>query len=128
MLNRAANTSLWAPVRRELLDGPISALLRYALLLLVLCLVGCLYLLQTNELARLNERTLSLEAKTTQLETQNLTLKIQLAQWNSPGHVRSEALKQNYVRNPDVLYVNTSGATNATAGLPAPVGQTAEAR
>lgn len=128
MLNRVATPSTWAPVPRELLNGPLTALLRYALMLMALCLIGCLYFLQANELARLNEETLALERQAAQLEIQNLTLKIQLAQWNSPAHVRSEALKQNYVKNPNVLYVTLPETQDGTASLPAPLNQTAQAR
>lgn len=131
MLNRIASTPTWAPAhwgawRRELLTGPLSALLRYVLALLVLCLVGCLYLLQANDLARLNEDIVQLEAQAAQLEQQNLALKLQLAQWNSPAYIRDEALKRNYVKNPDVLYVNIDTATDATTGVQS-VTQTAQA-
>ncbi len=127
MLNKTATTSIWAPVRPELLDGPTSALLRYALTLLMLCLISCLYFLQANELARLNEETLSLEVRAAQLESQNLTLKRQLAQWNSPAYVRGEALRQNYVRNPSILYVNITGTEGRAANAPQSESQTAQA-
>lgn len=124
MLNKVATPATWAPARwdgwrRGLLAGPTSALLRYALALMILCLITCLYLLQANQLARLNEATLRLQQEAAQLERQNLTLKLQLAQWNSPAYVRHEALKRNYVRDPSVLYVFVPAAQDAAGPSPA---------
>ena len=131
MLNRVATPSPWAPVnwgawRRALLDGPAAVLIRYALVLVLLSVIACLYFLQTNELARLNEETLRLEQQAAQIEGQSIALKLQLAQWNSPGYVRGEALKQNYVRNPNVLYINPAAPLDATASQPQPASQTVQ--
>lgn len=133
MLNRVATTPTWAPVRwgnwrGKLLDGPASMLIRYALGLVILCLAGSLYFLQSNALARLNEETLRLEQQAAQLERQNMALKLQLAQWNSPAYVRGEALKRGYTEDPRILYVDVTPAHDTTAAAPQEVTQTAQTK
>lgn len=102
MLQRPISAPVWSPVRRiaarlGAATGPFSGLLRYVLIVGLLCAVGCVYLWQVNDLSTIHDDTAALQLKAQHLEEQNVTLAIQLAQWNSPAYVDRRSGEEGYV-------------------------------
>ena len=105
MLHRPTSAPLWSPARWRnqrsgLLTGPTSNLLRYVLLAAFLTAIGCAYLWQVNSLSTTYDNTLALQSEAYRLETQNVILAEQLAQWNSPAYVDKRSVEEGYVVAP----------------------------
>ncbi len=102
MLHRPASAPVWAPARwlhqrRGALTSPTSNLLRYVLAAAILTAIGCAYLWQVNSLSDIHDKTVVLQREARQLETQNVTLAEQLAQWSTPAHVERRSADEGYV-------------------------------
>lgn len=92
MLNRAMSSPTWTPSRwtnwrRTLSRKDTASLLRYVLVVAVLCLVGCLYLWQVNDIKNISNDTVDLRVEASALEAVNVSLMQQLAQWQSPAYI-----------------------------------------
>ena len=92
MLNRAVSAPTWTPSRwtnwrRTLSRKDTARLLRYVLAVVVLCLIGCLYLWQVNDIKNISNDTIQLRVETSALEATNVSLMRQLAQWQSPAYI-----------------------------------------
>jgi len=79
------------------LTSPTSNLLRYVLAAAILTAIGCAYLWQVNSLSDIHDKTVVLQREARQLETQNVTLAEQLAQWSTPAHVERRSADEGYV-------------------------------
>jgi hypothetical protein len=101
MLQRVSTTSVLAPGRltgwRGLWSGPNSALLKYLLIVGLLCAAGCIYFVQMNDLTDIHQATLRLERRAEALEQQNIELALQWAHWNTPSYIQQRAEAQKFV-------------------------------
>lgn len=99
--------------RRGLLTGATSALLRYILIVAVLCAVGCLYYLQMNSLAALHTQIVKLQKQAQTLEQHNVELARQWARWNTPSYIEAQADAAGYAVPTAVIRVNPDGVASS---------------
>jgi len=126
MLQRITTTPPAAPGRlagwrRGLLTGASSALLRYILIIAVLCAVGCLYFFEMSRLSDLHGKIIGLGAQAEVLEQSNIELARQWARWNTPSYIEAQAEAAGYVVPTVVIRVDSQTASGAalTASAPA---------
>ncbi len=126
MLQRITTTPPAAPGRladwrRGLLTGASSALLRYILIIAVLCAVGCLYFFQMSRLSELHRDIIKLGVQAEVLEQSNIELTRQWARWNTPSYIEEQAEAAGYVVPTVVIRVAPQTASGAalTASAPA---------
>jgi len=107
MLNR---TSLTTPAMRlnwgallrglitgRLLAGPNAWLMQLTLIAVVVSLLACAYLWQSSALRDIQKDTRMTEEKLTDLEHQNVSLMLQVAQWNAPAYIEEKARREGMV-------------------------------
>lgn len=117
MLQRITSTPTIAPGRptswrRGLLTGANSALLRYILIIAILCAVGCLYYLQMNRLSELHSGIIALNAQAHTLEQRNVELARQWARWNTPSYIEAQADAAGYAAPTAVIRVDSGTAAD----------------
>lgn len=110
MLQRITTTPLAAPGRlvgwrRGLLTGASSALLRYILIMALLCAIGCVYFLQMSRLSDLHREIVRLGEQAEVLEQGNIELTRQWARWNTPSYIEAQADAAGYVVPATVIRV-----------------------
>lgn len=115
MLNRSSLPPITAPAdwvswREGLLAGPVSALLRFLLVLAIISAITCLYVWQASTISAIGYQTDVLQAKVAYLEQQNVELMLQVAQWNAPGYVEDQARQQGLVPGELPVYVEVPDA------------------
>jgi hypothetical protein len=98
--------------RRGLQTGATSALLRYILIVAVLCAVGCLYYLQMNSLSDLHDDILVAQGRARTLEQYNVELARQWARWNTPSYIEAQADAAGYAVPTAVIRVDPNGAAS----------------
>jgi hypothetical protein len=81
----------WSAGWRAALSGPFTLLLRYVLVLIVLCAIGCLYLWQASDISQLNKQTQRVLYEARNVEATNASLMTQFAQWNGPAYIERQA-------------------------------------
>jgi cell division protein FtsL len=104
MLNRTSLTTPdlplhWGALLRglltgRLLTGPNAWLLQLTLIAVMVSLMACIYLWQSSELRDIQEDTRITELKLSALERQNVSLMLQVAQWNRPAYIEEKARRQ----------------------------------
>lgn len=112
MLQRSTLTNSWLQWRHGALAGPTTALLRYVLILGLICAVACLYFLQANRLSRLDKATVSMAERAAALELENIELTRQWAQWNTPSYIQTRAKEAGFVT--DGLVIRTQRPVDGT--------------
>ncbi len=107
--------------RRGLLTGASSALLRYILIIAVICAVGCLYFFQMSRLSELHRDIIKLGVQAEVLEQSNIELTRQWARWNTPSYIEAQAEAAGYAVPTVVIRVDPHTASGAalTANAPA---------
>ena len=80
--------------RAALRTGPTSGLLRFVGLLIAVCALANLYLWQASLVSSMQDEVAAAQAAITRLERENVSLMLQVAQWNSPGHIKDVAQQQ----------------------------------
>ena len=88
MLNRSSLTTPalrlnWGALLRGLLAGPNAWLMQLTLIAVVISLLTCVYLWQSSALRDIQKDTRNTEQELTGLERQNVSLMLQVAQWNA---------------------------------------------
>jgi predicted PurR-regulated permease PerM len=122
MLNRAVSSPTWAPSRwaewrRGLSTRQAAILLRYVLVVAVLCAAGCLYLWQVNTISILSNETMKLERQARDKEAANVLLMQQLAQWESPAYIDQRVRALGMAPAGPPLRVKVSGADRSQAAV-----------
>lgn len=115
MLHRTTSTSAWWPGRwpawqRGVRTGLNSALVRYLLILVAVCALGCVYLWEANNLSQLYGEISRKERQIYMLEAENIRLAEQSAQWNAPGHVEQRMRAEGFVNAHSVIYAQFPAA------------------
>ncbi len=99
MLNRtAANPVSW-PIRWPTWQRSQHAealLVRYLLVVLAICALGCIYYWQASELRALQKEIIRVEQQVYLLERENIRLAEQAARWNSPAYVEKRMREEGY--------------------------------
>jgi hypothetical protein len=133
MLNKAVSSPTWTPSqrfswRRILSRKETVILLRYVLVVMVLCAVGCLYLWQVNSIKNISDQTIALQSQAGDLEAANTSLMLQLAQWQSPAYIDRRARERGSAPVVDPLRVKLTSAvrTQPIAGTEPGVQRVAE--
>lgn len=109
MLHRSASTAVWWPKRwptwqRSLQASFNLALVRYLLVLVGLCTLGCIYIWQANDLSQLHSEIMRLEWQASNLEAENMRLAQQSAQWNAPNYIEQRMQEEGFVDAQSVVY------------------------
>ena len=102
MLNRSSLTTPalrmnWGALLRGLLAGPNAWLMQLTLIAVVVSLLACAYLWQSSALRDIQKDTRQTEQELTDLERQNVSLMLQVAQWNAPAHIEEKARREGMV-------------------------------
>ncbi len=116
MLNRTTvSTPLaWGALRKRLLAGPNAWLSQLVLIAVMVSLLACAYLWQSNAISDIEGDTVVTLQKTAKLERSNTDLMLQLARWNHPAHIEQEARKQGMVpARPALVMQSPSQTTHA---------------
>lgn len=130
MLNRTSiptpnARTAWGAVLRGLFAGPSAWLIRLALITVVVSLLMCVYLWQVTTIQDIETDTRDIQQKIDQLEHDNVTLMLQLAQWNHPAFIERTARQQGLTpgKAPLVMHVPLAaeprGPGEATTDVPA---------
>ena len=130
MLNRTSiptpdARTAWGALLKGLLAGPSAWLIRLALITVVISLLMCVYLWQVTTIQDIERDTRVTQQKIDQLEHDNVTLMLQLAQWNHPAFIERTARQQGLApgQAPLVMHVPLAAerpsAAEATADVPA---------
>lgn len=99
MLNRAITVPSYAPNwwtawRAVLTARQPKLLLRYVVVLVVLCVLGCIYLAQMNVITNLSSKTYEAKLEAVDLEAENASLMLRLAQLETPAAIAAQANAQ----------------------------------
>jgi len=126
MLQRITTTPPAAPGRlagwrRGLLTGANSALLRYILIIAVICAVGCLYFFQMSRLSDLHREIIALGEQAEILEQKNIELTRQWARWNTPSYIEAQAEAGGYTVPAAVIRVAPQPVAGPVLAAGAPV-------
>ena len=102
MLNRSSLTTPalrlnWGALLRGLLAGPNAWLMQLTLIAVVISLLACVYLWQSSALRDIQKDTRNTEQELTGLERQNVSLMLQVAQWNAPAYIEDKARREGMV-------------------------------
>ena len=102
MLNRTSLTTPalrlnWGALLRGLLAGPNAWLMQLTLIAVVVSLLACAYLWQSSALRDIQKDTRQTEQKLTDLEHQNVSLMLQVTQWNAPAYIEEKARREGMV-------------------------------
>jgi len=102
MLNRSSLTTPalrmnWGALLRGLLAGPNAWLMQLTLIAVVVSLLACAYLWQSSALRDIQKDTRQTEQELTDLERQNVSLMLQVAQWNAPAYIEEKARREGMV-------------------------------
>jgi hypothetical protein len=102
MLNRSSLTTPalrlnWGALLRILLAGPNAWLMQLTLIAVVISLLACVYLWQSSALRDIQKDTRNTEQALTGLERQNVSLMLQVAQWNAPAYIEDKARREGMV-------------------------------
>ena len=84
----------WDALRNDLSAGTLASLLQFLLVLVLTCAATCVYLWQTSTISDSTTAVGDMQAELRDLERSNVTLMLQVAQWNSPPYIEQEARKQ----------------------------------
>jgi ABC-type nickel/cobalt efflux system permease component RcnA len=106
----------WGALRNSLFAGPNAWLKQLVLVFTIACLLTCAYLWQSSAIAAIQKDTRRAEVKSAQLERTNVVLMLQVAQWNSPAHIREKARQGKLTPAPAPLVIE---APIAPAAAPA---------
>ena len=115
MLNRAVSSpvltpSRWITWRRTLSRKDTAILLRYVLVVAMLCAIGCLYLWQVNDIKNISDETIWLQKRSGRMEAENVSLMLQLARWQSPAHIDRRGRELGFVPSDEPLHVKLAPA------------------
>ena len=102
MLNRTSLTTPalrlnWGALLRGLLAGPNAWLMQLTLIAVVVSLLACAYLWQSSALRDIQKDSRQTEQEVTDLERQNVSLMLQVAQWNAPAYIEEKARREGMV-------------------------------
>jgi cell division protein FtsL len=94
--------------QRALATRPTSQLLRFLLVLLLLCGLTCLYLWQASTVTDIQQHISELNLESAEYERANVTLMLQVARWYSPEYVIREATAQGMHPNVNPVFVTVA--------------------
>ena len=129
MINRMTSSpTTWEPGQwlhspQDILGRQTSTLVRYVLVVICVCAIGCLYLWQTSTMAEIGRQTNALKAEAARLEAETSFLMGHLAQWYSPAYIDQRSQELGLTRKIEPVYVKIQPAAPAetqdaeTAGL-----------
>ncbi len=89
-------------------QGPLADLFRFLAVVALLCIVSCLYFWQASSITTIRNETASLHQEAEMLERDNAALMIQVAAWNRPEHIRTEALARGMAPAAESAYVQVA--------------------
>jgi cell division protein FtsL len=84
----------WDALRNDLSAGTLAWLLQFLVVLVLVCAATCVYLWQTSTISDSTTQVRDMQVELRDLERSNVTLMLQVAQWNSPPYIEQEARKQ----------------------------------
>ncbi len=119
MINRVTSSpATWEPGQwlnspQELLGRQTSTLVRYVLVVVCVCAIGCLYLWQTSTMAEIGRQTRALKTEAARLEAETAFLMGQLAQWYSPAYIDQRSQELGLTRKIEPVYVKIQPAATA---------------
>ena len=119
MINRVTSLPTpWGPSQslnspQDISGRQVSTLVRYVLVVICVCAVGCLYLWQTSTMAEIGRQTRALEAEAARLEAETSFLMGQLAQWYSPAYIDQRSQELGLTRKIEPIYVKIQPAAMA---------------
>ena len=89
------------PARRADATEPATAatsgLLRFLILLAVICGLTCLYVWQANSISSIRDETQSVLAEVQVLERQNVSLMLEYTHWDTPDYIEAESSQAGMV-------------------------------
>ena len=80
-----------ASLHKNLFAGPYAWLAQVVVIFVIGCLLACVYLWQSSAISDIQDQTQQIEAKSGQLEHDNVALMLQVAQWNRPDYIADKA-------------------------------------
>ena len=116
MINRVTTSpTAWGPGQwlntpQDILGRQTSTLVRYVLVVICICAIGCLYLWQTSTMAEIGRQTRALETEAARLEAETSFLMGQLAQWYSPAYIDQRSQELGLNRKIEPVYVKLQPA------------------
>jgi cell division protein FtsL len=117
----ATNTSSTTVTPAEMRGWNASTLLRFLAVVIVLCVLACLYFWQLNNITTIRRQTTDFQKQTRDLEHANAALMLQVAAWNRPDYIQTRANALGLVPASQTAYVQLQAAppTARTAVAPA---------
>lgn len=126
MLNRTSIPTplpqmTWGVFRQGLSVGPNALLLQLMLIFVAASVLACVYLWQSSIVSAIQKDTMKIQAKSANLEHENVALMLQLARWDSPAHIEEKAREQGLRPGQKPLVIQmpltpAEGATVRTGG------------
>jgi cell division protein FtsL len=94
------------PLRHQWLAEPTTGLVRFLLVLVLASALTCVYVWQASTIAAVEHDTTRLRLRLAELERQNTSLMLQLAQWNAPAYIEAQARQQGMIPVRQPRYVS----------------------
>jgi hypothetical protein len=85
--------------------------LRFLILLAILCGLACLYVWQANTISALREVTQTIRAEVKVIERQNVSLMLEYAQYDRPARIEAQSSQAGMVAGQTPVRVQLSGLT-----------------
>ncbi len=92
-----------------------SGLLRFLILLVVICGLTCLYVWQANSVSEISGRTHAMTEEIRALERQNVSLMLEYSRWDAPDYIEAESRKSGMVVGPAPVRVQLPGPSERQA-------------
>jgi hypothetical protein len=110
----ATPASVRRPERRtdaaEPTTAATSGLLRFLVLLAVICGLTCVYVWQANSISSIRDDTQSVLAEVQILERQNVSLMLEYAGWDTPDYIEAESSQAGMVAGQTPVRVQLPGS------------------
>jgi hypothetical protein len=120
-----ANNVNLAPVTpaaiRRWSASPAMPLLRFLAVVVVLCVVACLYFWQLSNIAEIRGETLKLQKQVRDLEHNNAALMLQVAAWNRPDYIQTKATALGLIATNQAAYVQLASSPSVAGPVTGPV-------
>jgi hypothetical protein len=86
-----------------------SGLLRFLILLAIICGLACLYVWQANTISSIRDETRSVTAEVQVLERKNVDLMLEYASWDAPEYIEAQSSEAGMVAGQTPVRVQLPG-------------------